>query len=101
MVNEADRLPALTGLTHTNEMPLGPGKSSPERSHPGCNHGELERAAPPREGTNLSPPADISREPRSPFLYEDEMSGLELTSCVTLLKSLYLSGPVSSFEIGG
>ena len=88
MVNKADRLPALTGLTHTNEMPLGPGKSSPERSHPGGNHGELERAAPPREGIYHSPRADISREPRSPFLCEDGISGLELTSCVTLLKSL-------------
>lgn len=47
MVNEADRLPALTGLTHTNEMPLGPGKSSPERSHPGGNHENWRELLPP------------------------------------------------------
>ena len=43
----------------------------------------------------------ISKEARLPFLCEGGISSLELTSCVTLLKFLNLSEPVSLFKIRG
>lgn len=88
MVNETDRLPALT-----NQMLRGLGKSGPERSQAGGDYRELERAAAPGEGVYHSPLPDYFRKS------EDEISSLRLTCCVTLLKSFNLSEPVFSFII--
>lgn len=57
MVNETDRLPALT-----NQMLRGLGKSGPERSHPSGDCRELERAAAPGEGVYHSPLADYFKK---------------------------------------
>lgn len=86
--DETDRLPALT-----NQMLRGLGKSRPERSLPGGDCREVERAAAPEERICHSPLADYFKKS------EDEIPSRRLSCCVTSLKFLNLSEPVFSFII--